>query len=406
MDSVISHIKDFFKNIWNIVSESEIRKLKITDEYAYKQYDEYLLTKNVHNCLVFSVFQLLIGIIVLIVTIASSDNSGQDSFLKITGAVIFIISALLFIFYYIHELDYNKHYSNRYRIAFYAFWNINIISGFFVSVGYLNGEEAVAPFIFFAAFTFSVPILRLYENIILSVIYAIPIIYYGITLGHNATYFISSFVALCGLFCLNGFKCSYYSSRWINKRKFKDITERCTNISQTDNLTGMLNRTGLSFKFLEKYRNSYGKHKIAVIMADIDNFRYYNHKFGYDRSDACLYNICNCIRIIAKPVTTLVSRFGGDDFIIVLEDMSEVEVVKFAEQIRSTVETMAIPFGDGNIVTISVGVSSITELNNEETYSKLINEADTQLIIAKSNGRNCVGYRNRAFKTEKKKENK
>ena len=82
--------------------------------------------------------------------------------------------------------------------------------------------------------------------------------------------------------------------------------------------------------------------------------------------------------------------------------MEELEVVKFAEQIRSSVETMAIPFGDAGVVTISVGVSYIAELQNEETYSKLINEADTQLIIAKRGGKNCVGYRNHAFKREKK----
>ncbi len=404
MDSVISLIRDCFGNIWKIVSESEIRRLKITDEYAYRQYDEYLLTKNVRCSLVFSVFQFVIGIVVLLTTITSQDNAGQDSFLKITGAVILVFSALLFIFYYIHELDYNKHYSNRYRIVFYAFWNIYIISGFFISMGFFSGEKLISPFIFFATFVFAVPVLRLYENIVVSLIHLIPVIYYGVTLEQSAGYYISAIVALSGLFCINSFKSSYYSNRWINKRKYKDVLERCTSISQTDNLTGMLNRTGLSVKFVEKYQNSYGKHKIAVIMADIDNFRYYNHKFGYDRSDACLYNICNCIRIIAKPVTTLVSRFGGDDFIIILEDMSEVEVVKFAEQIRSSVETMAIPFGDGGIVTLSVGVSSITDLNDDETYSRLINEADTQLIIAKSNGKNCVGYRNRAFKAEKKKE--
>ena len=405
MQSIISLIKDYFASLKQVISESEIRKLKITDEYAYKQYDEYLTIKNVRYSLVFSVLQFVIGVILLITTIISPDNAGQGSFLKILGSVILVISTFLFVFYYIHELDYNKHYSNRYRIVFYAFWNIYIISGFFISMGFFNDEKAIYPFIFFATFVFSVPILRLYENVVLSLIYMIPIVYYGIVTGEQVAYYISAVVVLFGIYSLNSFKSYYYFNRWINKRKYKDAIERCTSISQTDNLTGMLNRTGLSAKFREKYQSSYGKHKIAVIMADIDNFRYYNHKFGYDRSDACLYNICNCIRIIAKPVTKFVSRFGGDDFIIILEDMNEIEVVKFAEQIRSSVETMAIPFGDGRFVTISVGVSMVTELSDEETYSKLINEADTQLIIAKNSGKNCVGYRNHAFKTEKKKEN-
>ena len=48
MDSVISLIRDFFGSMWKIISESEIRRLKITDEYAYRQYDEYLLAKNIY----------------------------------------------------------------------------------------------------------------------------------------------------------------------------------------------------------------------------------------------------------------------------------------------------------------------------------------------------------------------
>lgn len=403
MDSVISLIRDYFDSIRDIISESEIRTLKITDEYAYRQYDEYLLTKNVKNSLVFSVFQFVIGLIFLITTIVLSDSTGQSSFLKITGSVIIIFGALLYLFYYLRELDGRRFDSARYRILFYASWNVYIIGGFFISIGFLNQNESVSPFILFAVFAFFVPILRNYENLILVGIYMIPVIYYGISMKQTAIFYIASGVALIGLFCINSFKTAYFYNKWINKRKLRESSERCENLSRKDSLTGMLNRTGLSAKFREKYQNSYGKHKIAVIMADIDNFRYYNHKFGYDRSDACLYNICNCIRIIAKPVTKLVSRFGGDDFIIILEDMDEIEVVKFAEQIRSSVETMAVPFGDGGIVTISVGVSTITELSDEETYSKLINEADTQLIIAKKNGRNCVGYRNHAFKTEKKK---
>ncbi len=404
MQSVISLIKDYLSNLKDVVSESEIRKLKITDDYAYRQFDEYLLTKNIHKSLVFSVIQLIMGVFFLIISLSSVDATEQSGFLKATGAVILLFAAGLFIFYYIRELDYSKYSSGRYRIVFYAFWNIYIIGSFLVSMGFLNADKSIFCFVLTAAFVFAVPVLRFYENLVLSAIYMIPFVYYGISFKHGTGYYIAVLVALAGLFCLNSFKACYYSDRWINKRRYKEISDRCTNISQTDSLTGMLNRTGLSAKFREKYKNSYGKHKIAVIMADIDNFRYYNHKFGYDRSDACLYNICNCIRIIAKPVTKLVSRFGGDDFIIILEDMDEIEVVKFAEQVRSSVETMAIPFGDGGYITISVGVSCICEVDNEEAYSRLINEADTQLIIAKRNGKNCVGYRNRAFRTEKKKE--
>ena len=158
MESVISLIKDYFVNIRDIVSESEIRTLKITDEYAYRQYDEHVLTKNVRNGLAFSVFQLIIGLIFLILSIFTVNLPEQGRFLQIAGSVILVLGAGLYLFYYIFVLDFKRFDKIRYRIVFYASWNIYIIGGFLVSLGYLQQSSLASPFILFASFVFVVPV--------------------------------------------------------------------------------------------------------------------------------------------------------------------------------------------------------------------------------------------------------
>ncbi len=397
MHHLAAFVRDSFINIKDIALEEEIRALKNSDEFAYNQFEDYKLLKNSRRAFVFSLIQFVAAVLFLIFSVIDYDVEVKGGLLKIIGSVMLLVSSVLFFIYYKTELGLHKPDYSKLRIVFYLFWNLFTIGGFFVSAGFYKTDNAPYVFFVFAAAVLIVPIFKAYENLISAVIYFIPCIYYGISEKTEVIFYIAALCCIIAFFWVNALETEYIFREWVNRRKIKEISDRCSTLSQIDNITGMLNRTGLAARFKERYKNKNDGRKIAVIMADIDNFRLYNHKNGYDRSDRCLYNICNCIRIISKPVTDMVSRFGGDDFILVIEDMDEIEVVRFAEQLRAAVETMALPFGEEGVVTMSIGISSISEFENEDTYSKLLNEADIQLIIAKRSGKNCIGYRNRAF---------
>lgn len=396
-----SFIKDFFKNIINTISENKYNQLKY-DEYSKRQLNEYILVKNSKCCYAFTIIGLILGILFFVLYIAGV-SAAQGGFLKIVGSITLFLSSLVFFALYKTELKGHNSDFNKLKIYFLLFWNLFTISGFFITAGFYSCGEGVYPYLLFLSLITAVPVFRIYESIVAAVIYLIPIIYYGVNEGYGFGFYIILAIVLFVMIWIMSIRFEFTVGKWLDRRKIKNATERCQSISQTDNLTGMLNRTGLTAKLKERYGDGSNGHRIAVIMADIDNFRFYNHKYGFDKSDSCLYNICNCIRITSKPVTDIVSRFGGDDFILVVEDMEELELVRFAEQLRSTVEMMAVPFGENGIVTISVGISELSELKDDNTYSKLLNEADSQLIIAKNSGKNCIGYRNRAFIQEKRK---
>lgn len=392
----MSFITDCFMNIKNMITEEDIRIIKRGDEFAFRNFEDKLIIKNTKKSQISAVIQFLMGVIFLIVSVIEFDVEAKGSMLKVIGSVITISSGALFFLYYRSELGLYKPDTNRLRIIFYLFWNIFTVGGFCLSAAFYISAKSVFVYFIFAAFIVAVPVLRLYENLIAAAVYAVPCIYFGIAENAGAGFYISLAVSLAAFIWVNALKTEYVFRSWNNKRKLKEVNDRCQSLSQVDNQTGMLNRAGLSARIKESCKNNTGN-KVAVIMADIDNFRLYNHKFGYEKSDKCLYNICNCIRIISKPVTDIVSRFGGDDFILIFENMDEIEVVRFAEQLRASVERMAIPFGENGLLTMSVGVSTVVELENAETYEKLIKEADIQLIIAKNGGKNCVGCHNHAF---------
>ncbi len=371
--------------------------LKESDEYAYRQFDEHSVQKNSKRTYAFSVLLFIIGLVFLIISVKTFDVATKGALLKTIGSVILLSTSLFLFFCYKTELGLYKPDISRLRILFYIFWNLSTIGGFCISVAYFQSEKATYIYLLFVLPVLAIPVFSFFENLVATAVYLIPCVYFGIADKTGIGYYMIIIGAALVFMWINALKTDYIFRNWINSRKIKEVSDRCSSLSQVDNLTGMLNRAGLAARFKERYKNKNDGGKIAVIMADIDNFRFYNHKNGYDQSDRCLYNICNCIRIISKPVTNMVSRFGGDDFILVLENMDEVEVVTFAEQLRDSVERMAIPFGDKGVITISVGISGISEFENDDTYSKLLNEADIQLMIAKSSGKNCIGYRNRAF---------
>lgn len=394
MRPFFSLLSEHFSNIREMLSGEAV---KGEDEYASAQLKHYLLMRNSRRNAVISVLQFLFGAVSFIVSISGTVNSGSAGFLFLTGTVFFFGTGILFFSFYYQALNRRQHDFKRLNVYFYLYWALFICGSLILFTAEYQAYRTAYSLCALSVVVLTVPILRIFDGIIAAIIIAVPAVVYGALENLGFVFYsvlllgTSAFVWICAE------RYSCYAGMWLSERQLDQSAQRCLQISHTDSLTGMLNKAGLTAKFYERYQNGTELQKIAVLLIDIDNFRQYNHRYGYDKSDRCLYNICNCIRIFAKPVTDLVSRFGGDDFVLVLENMPELEVLRFAEQIRRGVERMALPLGENGIVTISIGISEIVELKSNHTYSELLNEADIQLMVAKKGGKNCVGYRGRAF---------
>lgn len=385
-------------NIKSMLLREYLSDAEAEDAYSFRLLLNHICLKNSQRILVFAIFAAISGIICLFTSPAAS----QAAAFRVLGSFILIASAAVCFWLIFREIKKRSPDYKLLRIYNYIFWVSYIVGGIVIALSqYLSGKTDFF-FVIFALCLAIIPIADFYESLFVGAATAVPLFIYGIITNSSFLFWIYYLLCIAAVLWISALNCNCSSCSWLNSRRLETAEERCTQVLQKDALTGLLNKAGLSAKFMERYGSGNGGHKIAVILIDIDNFRGYNHMYGYDKSDSCLSSICNCIRIMAKPYTDVISRFGGDDFVLVLEDMERLEVVKLAEQLREAVETMAMPYGNG-IVTISIGISGIRELDGKNTYSDLLNEADDQLVIAKKCGKNCIGYMNRPFVHENRK---
>ncbi len=386
MDTVKKFLTGCFENFKTVITTKYARDAEAEDPHAYGLLLEHLTLKNAHRIIIFSVFSFIAGLICVI--------AGEHNAFGITGSVLLMTSSLLFIWLMCRTAFESIPNINLINMFTYIYWIVITAACILVSVSEQTEGKTPYFFLIYIAAAAAVPVAKIYESLFFAAVMLIYGIAYGVSAQRGVLYYIAAAVVVISYVWISSVARCCYSSLWLGRRRLSTTEERCRQISRRDTLTGLLNKTGLAAKFSELSGKKGGT--ISVVMVDLDNFRMFNHMYGYDRSDECLYRVCNCMRIVAKPYTDLVSRFGGDEFVLVFENMGEIEVVKIAEQIRQSIETMAQTFGD-SIVTVSVGVSGAKQLAGNNTYSELLNEADEQLMVAKSSGRNCIGFKGRPF---------
>jgi diguanylate cyclase (GGDEF)-like protein len=156
--------------------------------------------------------------------------------------------------------------------------------------------------------------------------------------------------------------------------------------SRMDVLTQLLNRRAI-LETLEAALMPAAAPSLAVLMVDTDHFKRINDTLGHLAGDQVLRVIA--ARLLASiRATDAVGRYGGEEFMVVLEGAGEREARFIAERVREHVSSTAIPVDGGEIwVTCSIGVAVATETQGMEW---LIRQADQALYCAKRAGRNRV----------------
>jgi len=157
-----------------------------------------------------------------------------------------------------------------------------------------------------------------------------------------------------------------------------------------DKLTGSFNRRWLEHIYgRESARCALGGQPLSLLMLDVDRFKEYNDKLGHLAGDHALCLVVNTLGKLLRPADSLV-RYGGEEFVVLLPEMTIGDARNVAERLRRSLEDVASfhsPIGLLPGVTISIGVASM-RLNDD--LDSLINEADRALYRAKELGRNRV----------------
>lgn len=165
-------------------------------------------------------------------------------------------------------------------------------------------------------------------------------------------------------------------------------------LSMRDHLTGLFNRRYLEENLKREILRAKRKTSLlGVIMLDIDRFKHSNDTFGHAAGDYILKEVGNLLLGNIREEDIL-SRYGGDEFIIILPEISEEAVLGRAEHLRDQTEQHQYNFKRKNIegITLSIGVAIFPE--NGKNLETILHSADLALYQAKHNGRNRVELAN------------
>ena len=161
-----------------------------------------------------------------------------------------------------------------------------------------------------------------------------------------------------------------------------------------DALTGLSNRRFFEQRLAAEWARAQRQGTVlSLVMVDVDDFKRYNDHYGHQAGDDCLSRLASVFKDCVRRPTDLVARYGGEEFVCLLPDTGLAGARHVAEQICLHVQRAAIPHAKsrlGKTVSVSLGVATSPAGPPMAPSADLLREADAQLYLAKSRGRNQV----------------
>jgi diguanylate cyclase (GGDEF)-like protein len=160
------------------------------------------------------------------------------------------------------------------------------------------------------------------------------------------------------------------------------------NAALTDALTGTQNRRYFD-DALREYLAEFGRigKPVGLMILDLDHFKAVNDTHGHDVGDEVLRSVADCLQNFTR-YHDVVARLGGEEFAIVVPNMDEFQLQKFAERIRQAIAALVIRAGSATMrVTTSVGLAVWDGREDPDAFYR---RADRMLYQAKKQGRNRV----------------
>jgi len=178
----------------------------------------------------------------------------------------------------------------------------------------------------------------------------------------------------------------------------RDVTEteklkkHLSKLAMTDELTDLYNRRAfLSSLNKELTRAERSSQNLSIFMVDVDFFKNINDQYGHHGGDIALQHFARIVKDLMRNEDT-VSRFGGEEFAVLLPNTGINEALNIAERLRKAIEDSFVTNDNDDReihFTVSIGVAMLDE-KRVTSATTLLNNADQALYNAKESGRNRV----------------
>lgn len=173
----------------------------------------------------------------------------------------------------------------------------------------------------------------------------------------------------------------------MKNKQLEELLYKVEYMAITDALTELYNRRrlhdvlGKEFERSKRYSTPF-----SVVMLDLDHFKKVNDNYGHQTGDMILRGVAKILLSSIRDIDTA-SRYGGEEFVLVLPNTARNDAKNVAERIRETIEKNNFSIIENNLLTVSIGISGLPD-KKIETEDKLMRCADIALYRAKQNGRN------------------
>jgi diguanylate cyclase (GGDEF)-like protein len=168
------------------------------------------------------------------------------------------------------------------------------------------------------------------------------------------------------------------------------LREALRNQSIRDPLTGLFNRRYMEETLERELRRvARSEHSLGVVMLDLDHFKTFNDTFGHEAGDALLRAFGELLRLKVRG-EDVACRYGGEEFVLILPDMSAELVARRADELREAIKRLQVSHRSQSLggVTLSAGVAVYP--GHGENGESLVRAADMAMYRAKNAGRDRV----------------
>lgn len=173
-----------------------------------------------------------------------------------------------------------------------------------------------------------------------------------------------------------------------NNTELNLLLKKLEVMAAIDPLTGIANRrTAINRINEETARYNRNKKEFCLLMVDIDNFKHINDSYGHEIGDCVIKHVVEIMQSHLRK-QDMVSRWGGEEFLILLPETDSCTALIAAEKIRNLIEASALTVKDTSVtVTVTIGG---TEFDPDIDLDANINRADEALYAGKNKSKNCV----------------
>ncbi|MDU0353715.1 GGDEF domain-containing protein [Paraglaciecola aquimarina] len=178
---------------------------------------------------------------------------------------------------------------------------------------------------------------------------------------------------------------------WAFNGTNKELRSELTKRAYQDELTGVKNRRNILEVLQSKIYNPDKNQTLAILMIDVDFFKKINDTYGHLFGDTCLQQVAACIADSIREESDHVSRYGGEEFLVILTGIKPQQALKIANSIRENIASLRVKTPQNEVLEMTATIGChYTNFSQVNTVEELIHEADSALYQGKQTGRNKV----------------